>query len=144
MFETRCANYIFSDYDWYPCQLQCPTGLSSTMGLLWYSCNFRSDAHRYISSLNVFLGHEICNDISTCGFTNAIQLVRTQKLFRWMYIYIYISVIYHQRFKVSLRQLKKKLFIFTSWNHFLYTIRVFHMLWVFIQSCPHIYYIRNY
>ena len=21
VFETRCANYIFSDYDWYPCQL---------------------------------------------------------------------------------------------------------------------------
>ena len=59
VFETRCANYIFSDYDWYPCQLQCPTGLSSTMGLLWYistiPCNFRSDARRYILSLFFFL-----------------------------------------------------------------------------------------
>ena len=58
VFETRCANYIFSDYDWYPCQLQCPTGLSSTMGLLWYistiPCNFRSDARRYILSLFFF------------------------------------------------------------------------------------------
>ena len=59
VFVTRCANYIFSDYDWYPCQLQCPTGLSSTMGLLWYistiPCNFRSDARRYILSLKFFL-----------------------------------------------------------------------------------------
>ena len=59
VFETRCANYIFSDYDWYPCQLQCPTGLSSTMGLLWYistiPCYFRSDARRYILSLIFFL-----------------------------------------------------------------------------------------
>ena len=73
VFETRCANYIFSDYDWCPCQLQCPTGLSSTLGLLWYistiPCNFRSDARRYISSVNFFLGYEICKDISTCGFT---------------------------------------------------------------------------
>ena len=88
VFEMGCANYIFSDYDWYPCQLQCPTGLSSTMGLLWYistiPCNFRSDArkHRYILSLNFFLGYEMCKDISTRGFTNAIQLVRTQNLFR--------------------------------------------------------------
>ena len=105
VFETRCANYIFSDYDWYPCQLQCPTGLSSTMGLLWYistiPCNFRSDARRYILSLIFFLGYEMCKDISTCGFTNAIQLLRTQNLFRQMYIYIYINVIHHQRFKVS-------------------------------------------
>ena len=59
MFETRCANYTFSDYDCYPCQLQCPTGLSSTMGLLWYispiPCNFCSDTRRCISSMFFFL-----------------------------------------------------------------------------------------
>ena len=99
VFETRCANYIFSDYDWYqchitmvmwhcwyPCQLQCPTGLSSTMGLLWYistiPSNVRSDSRRYILSLNFFLCYEMCKDISTCGFTNTIQLVRTQNPFR--------------------------------------------------------------
>ena len=86
VFEMRCAKLYFLGLWLVPMPITMSHRLSSTMGLLWcistIPCNFRSDASRYISSLNLFLGYETCKDISTCDFTNAIQLVRTQNLFR--------------------------------------------------------------
>ena len=69
----------------------------------------------------MYLGYEICKDTSTCGFTNAIQFVRIQNLFR----NIYVSI---DRFKVSLPYLKKnKLLILHNKIFPLYNKR-FHML----------------